>query len=225
MTTASFKRAMNSEKGFQRWQFATLSADGPNQRASREASKAPAVPEEEVAKIRNAAQAEGYAAGFGSGRADAADAIAAEAAHLRSLAGALDAARIALQEETAQSLLALAAEIAQHILRAELSVNPAALLPAVRETMDLAGNGAHPQLFLNPGDVEFVRRHLAEDLAVRDWRLAEDARIEPGGCRAVNADGMVDASLAARWQRAAAALGVQAPTAGAAGETPAAETA
>ena len=225
MTTASFKRGMNDEKGFQRWQFATLSADLPHQRASREVSNTPVVPEEEVAKIRNAAQAEGYAAGFTSGRGDAADAVAAEAAHLRSLAGALDAARIALQEETAQALLALAAEIAQHILRAELTVNPAALLPAVRETMDLAGNGAHPQLFLNPGDVEFVRRHLADDLAVRDWRLAEDARIEPGGCRAVNADGMVDASLAARWQRAADALGVKAPTAAAAGESPSAETA
>lgn len=144
---------------------------------------------------------------------------------MRSLAGALDAARIALQEETAQALLSLAAEIAQHILRAELALNPGALLPAVREAMDLAGNGAHPQLFLNPGDVEFVRRHLADDLAVRDWRLAEDARIEPGGCRAVNADGMVDATLAARWQRAAAALGVKAPGADASDESPAAATA
>ena len=218
MTTASFKRAMDEEKGFQRWQFATLSADAPNQRRSREAPEPVSVPEEELTKIRSAAQAEGYAAGFASGRGDAADAVAAEAAHLRSLAGALDAARLALQEETAQSLLSLAAEIAQHILRTELAHNPGALLPAVRETMDLAGNGAHPQLFLNPGDVEFVRRHLADDLAVRDWRLAEDTRIEPGGCRAVNADGMVDASLAARWQRAAAALGVKVPAADTAGE-------
>lgn len=225
MTTASFKRAMDEEKGFQRWQFATLSADTPNQRRQREAQEAPAVPEEELAKIRTAAQAEGYAAGFASGRADAADAIAAEATHLRSLAGALDTARVALQEETAQALLALATEIAQHILRTELTLNPAALLPAVRETMDLAGNGAHPQLFLNPGDVEFVRRHLADDLAVRDWRLAEDARIEPGGCRAANADGMVDATLAARWQRAATALGVKPPVAEPVGSPEAAEDA
>jgi len=216
---------MNEEKGFQRWQFATLSADTPNQRRNRGQQETPAVPAEELAKIRDAAQAEGYAAGFASGRADAADAVAAEAKHLRSLAGSLDAARVALQEETAQALLALAAEIAQHLLRTELTINPAALLPAVRETMDLAGNGAHPQLFLNPGDVEFVRRHLADDLAVRDWRLAEDARIEPGGCRAANADGMVDATLAARWQRAAAALGVKPPVVEQANATTVAEEA
>ncbi len=216
---------MNEEKGFQRWQFATLSADAPHQRRSGEAQEPATVPAEELAKIRSAAQAEGYAAGFASGRGDAADVIAAEAAHLRSLAGALDAARIALQEETAQGLLSLATEIAQHILRAELTLNPGALLPAVREAMDLAGNGAHPQLFLNPGDVEFVRRHLADDLAVRDWRLAEDARIDPGGCRAVNADGMVDATLAARWQRAAAALEVKVPGADASAAPQATETA
>ena len=202
---------MDNNQGFQRWQFATLSADTPSQRRSGEAQEPPTVPEDELAKIRSAAQAEGYAAGFASGRADAADAVAAEAAHLRTLAGALDAARVRLLEDTAQALLVLAADIAQHILRAELTCNPAALLPAVREAMDLAGNGAHPQLFLNPGDVDFVRRHLADDLAVRDWRLTEDARIEPGGCRAVNADGTVDATLAARWQRAAAALGVRPP--------------
>jgi flagellar assembly protein FliH len=206
---------VEDNKGFQRWQFATLSSDAPQARQAREEAPAPMVAEEELAKIRDAARAEGYTAGFAAGRGDAADTIAAEAAHLRTLAGALDAARLALQEDTAQSLLLLATDIAQRILGCELAQNPAAMLPAVREAMDLAGNGTHPQLFLNPGDVEFVRRHLGDDLAVADWRLVEDARIEPGGCRAVSADGMVDATLAARWKRAAAALGVPAPDAAA----------
>lgn len=208
MTTASFKRTANDDKGFQRWQFAALSADQP--RAGDEQTVVEAS-EAELAHIRAGARTEGYATGFASGRADAADAVAAEARHLRTLAAALDAARITLQEETAQALLELATDIAQHILRCELTQNPAALLPAVRETVELSGSGAHPQLFLNPGDLEFVRRHLGDDLAVHDWRLAEDPRIEPGGCRAVNAEGSVDATLTTRWKRVAAALGVAAP--------------
>ncbi|MBL8384869.1 MAG: flagellar assembly protein FliH [Burkholderiales bacterium] len=209
MTASSKRAAAGADGGFQRWQFATLSMDAD----PPPVPQVPTVTAEERARVLEAARAEGYGAGFASGRADARDAVEAEAAHLRTVAAALDAARVSLQDDTAQALLALAADIAQHLLRAELAANPAAMLPAVREAIDLAGSGAHPQLLLNPGDVDFVRRHLGEELAGRHWRFVEDARIEPGGCRVETADGVVDATLAARWRRAAAALAVAPPDA------------
>lgn len=211
MTTASSKHGADGARNYQRWQFATLSTQADD---APEAAAQPMISGPELARLKESARIEGYNAGFASGRADAGDAVGAETTHLRALAGALDRARVALTDETAQALLALATEIAQHVLRSELTHNPSSMLPAVREALDLADGGAHPQLLLNPGDLDFVRRHLGDDLAVGQWRLSEDARIEPGGCRVVTANGAVDATLAARWRRAAAALGMAETVAG-----------
>ena len=215
---ASSKHNGDSADGYQRWQFATLSTESDD--PAGDVRTEPMITAAELAHLKDTARKDGYNAGFGSGRADGSTAAAAEAAHLRELAAALDRARVALTDETAQALLTLAVDIAQHILRVELSLHPQSMLPAVREALDLAGGGAHPQLLLNPGDVDFVRRHLGDDLAVHAWRLTEDARIEPGGCRVVSADGAVDATLATRWRRASAALGVPMPADGAGSREP-----
>ncbi len=207
MTTASYKQAAGAAPVYRRWQFDTLS----------EAAPPPPEPEQpmasasEIAAIRAAAHEEGYGAGFAAGRTDGKASTDAEVEHLKRLAQAMSRARVELTEQTAHALLALAVDIAQNVLRVELTHNPAAMLAAVRETIDLAGKGSNPQLLLNPGDFDFVRRHLGDDLAADNWRLTEDARIEPGGCRAVTANGAIDATLGTRWKRATAALGSTPP--------------
>jgi flagellar assembly protein FliH len=206
VTTASFKRAPEGAPVYQRWQFANLAA--AQEAAPPPEPEVPMITANELALIKEAARKDGYGAGFAAGRADGRTAIEAETAHLHALCQALDSARVALQDDTAQALLVLAADIAHHVLRAEISLNPEAMLPAVREAIDLAGAGAHPQLLLNPGDVDFVRRHMGEDLAAGGWRLVEDGRIEPGGCKVATANGAVDATLTSRWRRIVATLGV-----------------
>lgn len=209
MKTASFKRAAESADPYTRWQFTNLSVVAPTKTDGRDTSAAAA-----LEQLRQKARHEGYAAGFSAGRGDGRAAAEAEATHLRRLAASLAQAQTDFKDEVAPALLALAVDIAGHVLRAELAHNPQAMLPALREAMDLAGGGAHPQMLLNPGDLEFVRRHLGDDLAPGAWRLIEDGRIEPGGCRVLTANGAVDATLATRWQRAAAALGVTMPAPG-----------
>lgn len=219
MTTASFEREMSRTHKYQRWQFATLTDEGPVLRGtarSREPEpdpepEVPMVSEGERARILEAARAEGYSAGFSTGRADASHSVTAEVEHLKRLAEALSRARVELIEESAGALLELAMDIARQVLRAELAAHPESMLAAVREAIDLAGRGAHAQLMLNPGDVDIVRRHLGDELSANHWRIVEDARIEPGGCRAASADGAIDATLATRWQRVAATLGVDPP--------------
>lgn len=219
MTTASFEREMGRTNKYQRWQFATLTDEGPVLRGSARSREpepepdpeAPMVSESERARIVETARAEGYSAGFSTGRADAAHSVAAEVEHLKRLAEALSRARVELIEESAEALLALAVDIAQQVLRAELSTRPESMLAAAREAIDLAGRGAHPLLMLNPGDVDIVRRHLGDELTANHWRIVEDARIEPGGCRAASADGSIDATLSTRWRSVAATLGVDPP--------------
>ncbi|MBL8376900.1 MAG: flagellar assembly protein FliH [Burkholderiales bacterium] len=199
--TASFKRDGAMADAYKPWQFASLAADA---RIDGVATAR----EEAERRAAEAVRSQAYAAGFAAGRADGRAAADAEAAHLKRIAESLAQARHHLEAETAAALLNLAAEIARHMLRAELTINPQAILPAICEATDLAGDAAHPQLYLNPGDVDFVRRHLGEALAVSQWRIIEEAAIEPGGCRVATTDGEVDATLATRWRRAAAMLGV-----------------
>lgn len=205
-------------KAYELWQFASLTDEGPKRarRASAGAGGAAAqaqgpsaaqVAAHELAVLRETARADGHTAGFADGRAEGLAAAQAEMDHLRRLAAAIAGAYSDMQDETAEALLGLALDTARHVLRTELATQPEAMLPAIREAMDLASGGIHPQLLLNPGDIGFVQRHLGDELAPAGWRLAEDARIEPGGCRVNTSHGAIDATLKTRWQRAVAALG------------------
>jgi flagellar assembly protein FliH len=164
-----------------------------------------------MAELREAAaiqgHAAGHAAGFAAGRAEGLAAAAAEVEHLRRLCKSVAAALDEFNGETAEALLGLAMDTARHVLRTELQSHPETMLAGLHEAIDLAGTGAQPHLLLNPGDIGFVKRHLGEELTATGWRLTEDARIEPGGCRVVTGNGTVDATLSTRWQRTLATLG------------------
>jgi len=203
-------------KAYERWQFASLDDDKTprSRRAPAEqhgaAPPGPTAAElaaHELAVLRETARADGHTAGFAAGRAEGLEAATAEVDHLRRLASAVAQAFADMQGDTADALLNLAMDTARHVLRSELRTEPEAMLGAVREAVDLAGGGANPVLLLNPADIGFVQRHLGEDLTPAGWRLAEDARIEPGGCRVSTANGSIDATLKTRWQRAVATLG------------------
>src|SRR6218665_4060273 len=93
------------------------------------------------------ARAEAHAEGFAQGQEHTAaawqrrmdDYLAgqggAAATRLQALLQALDASLSALQQQMAQQLLELACDIARQVLRQELSVNPRALLPVVRQAL------------------------------------------------------------------------------------------
>jgi flagellar assembly protein FliH len=216
-------------KAYERWQFASLVDEGPTaqnrRRAASPFAQAPAAPEpepapgpsaaemaaNELAVLRETARADGqsagFAAGFSEGRAEGLAAAAAEVDHLRRIAAAMAAALTDLQDDTARALVNLAIGTARHVLREELTVRPEAVLGAVREAIDLAGAGNGAVLQLNSADIGFVQRHLGEEVAASGLRLAEDARIEPGGCRLSTTNGSIDALLKTRWERAMAGMG------------------
>ena len=117
-------------------------------------------------------------------------------------------------EKPAQALLELAVDIAARCC-GQRTGQPSGIHAACHPRNPGPGRAPrHPQLCLNPGDVDIVRRHLGDELDANHWRISEDPRVDPGGCRVVTADGTIDATLGTRWKRALATLGLDAKTTG-----------
>jgi flagellar assembly protein FliH len=167
---------------------------------------------EGVASGHVAGQALGYQAGYEQGHAKGVEQGRAEArkeaerviAIADSFKGALNAA----QGEVAETLVALALDIAQQVVRQHVQHDPTALLAAAREVIaaEPALSGA-PHLIVSPADLPIVEAYLMDELRARGWNVRTDAAIERGGCRAQAATGEVDATIGTRWERVAAALG------------------
>jgi flagellar assembly protein FliH len=62
---------------------------------------------------------------------------------------------------------------------------------------------------VHPDDQPLVAQGAAEALGARGARLVADPSIARGGCLVESDIGVVDASIAARWKRAVAALGCE----------------
>lgn len=165
-----------------------------------------------------------YAEGFAQGQAQAAlewqrrmDEYIAEqgreaAQRLQGVMQTLDASLIDMQQQMAQQLLELACDIARQVVRQELSVNPNALQPVVREAVNMLVTEGRPAVVrLNPVDMESMAQPLREEVDAPGVQWMADAAVPPGGCLVESAGTVVDGSLDKRWQRAVAALGLQSP--------------
>ena len=165
-----------------------------------------------------------YAEGFAQGQAQSAlewqqrmDAYIAQqgremAQRLQGVVQTLDASLIDMQQDMAQQLLELACDIARQVVRQELSVNPSALQPVVREAVGMLVTEGRPALVrLHPDDMEAMAQTLREEMDSPGVQWMADASVPPGGCLVESAGTVVDGSLDKRWQRAIAALGLQSP--------------
>lgn len=218
---------------YERWELAAFDeAERAAQPAATEAQAAsepsapPAPPlpdpaeierqiQEALAAAREAGREEGYRDGHAAGEAAGRDAglaeIQAAAARLSAIAEGFASATRACEAQLAGELLELALRIARQVIRAEVRQHPEWLVDVVREAMlALPSQHGHPTLFVHPSDAALVRAQLAESLAHTGWRIAEDASIEPGGCRVENGASEVDATLGSRWKRVVDAIGTRA---------------
>lgn len=154
--------------------------------------------------LRETARAEGHAEGLAAGREQAAE----EIARLRELAGALGEAVEGFQQALAAEVMDLAVAVARQVLREAVSVDPAVVLPVIREAVASLPHG-HPalRLHVNPVVAATVGEALGEARLPGNWQVVADATIEPGGCRIETASGEIDATMPARWRAVVAALG------------------
>lgn len=102
----------------------------------------------------------------------------------------------------------MALAVARQILRTGLQVKSELILPVLREALaNLPTLTGHTRLLVHPQHAAFVREFLANEHAQLSLKVVEDASLEPGGFRVVNAHGELDARIETRWQDIVSALG------------------
>jgi flagellar assembly protein FliH len=173
-------------------------------------------PAEQVAEQLRLARQSGYQDGYRDGlvalegfkQTFAHQATMQVGALVKSIGGQLDA----LQQEMAEALAATALGLARQIVRSELKVSPQAVIHVAQEALDtLMLSARHITLRVHPDDHALVSEGAGEVLAARGARLVNDSTVERGGCVVESNVGLVDASIEARWRRAAATIGRDEP--------------
>jgi flagellar assembly protein FliH len=199
-----------------RWSFSDVDAAAmllEQQAREREAS-------EQFETARRQIHAEGYAEGFQQGRAQAlleaqkqiSDYIAHQGRETAQQFGNLiESTRSQLEaaeQLAAQSVLELACELARQVLRHEISSNPNALLPVIREALGLLfADSKAVQIRLHPLDLDVLQDILREEYPNLPLTLQPDATLTRGGCLVECGGTVIDGRLQKRWARAVGRLG------------------
>ena len=183
---------------FEHWEVVELAASNGEQPPSSVDTEA------ELARLREAARAEGYAEGLAAGRTEGEQACK----RMKQLADSFSSTLDNLDFRLADMVLELALDVSRQVVMAELSVHPERILDVVNMALkQMAENSREARLLLNPEDAVLVRPHLDQVLDKNRLRIVEDARIERGGCMIETPQGDLDATLPARWRQVVQMLG------------------
>jgi flagellar assembly protein FliH len=190
--------------------FAPGPSDARQRRVVREEMEGRAAAERIVHEAR--AKAEALLA---QAREDAAKAAAEAARRAAEDAAAELAARwLALRqaeqrrtEQDAARILPIAIVLAERLLSASLELEPARVAGLARAVLAEARGARRAVVDANPGDAELLRRHLTTaGLDVQSVEIRDDAALARGELRLHTDVGTIDARLAPRFERLAAAL-------------------
>ena len=190
--------------------------------ARREAAAILEKAREEAGRLAGEAAARGREEGLAAGREEgyregyrkALEEAAAEAGALREEARQVLRQAEEIRRATLAGLegevVALAREMAEKIVAAQLTLDPAVVLNIVHEALETARAREQAVLYVNPEQMAMVEERRQElEPALPPGTVLQiigDPAVEPGGCRVETADGRVDASLKARWQALQEAL-------------------
>ncbi|WIM06724.1 MAG: flagellar assembly protein FliH [Candidatus Nitricoxidivorans perseverans] len=196
---------MSGLTAWERWELASFDApDTPGtsgKKPGKQAQEELAAPTAaDVERIRRQAHDEGYREGLGQARD--------EAARLAQAATRLEQAMADLDQQVADELLALAVEIARQVVRGDLAARPEGILDVVHEALAQLPH-QHAAIYLHPDDASLVRSWQGDALTHAGHRIHEDARLDRGDCLIETGGSHVDASMATRWRRVLASMGIE----------------
>jgi flagellar assembly protein FliH len=221
---------------YQRWELASFDDDRPSRQGAQETAKTAEqlVAEEAARQVeehnrtleaervaaysagleegRTVGFEQGKAAGFEQGHADGLAQGRAEAAdertQLQHIAQTFGDEVTQASERIAVDVLNLSLDLSKAMLKTALQLRPELVIPVVAEAIRYLPTVQQPALLtLHPEDAQLVNSQLGNELSKTGWRVVEDAHMERGGCRVETASNQIDATVASRWQRIAAALG------------------
>jgi flagellar assembly protein FliH len=114
------------------------------------------------------------------------------------------------QQAMAKGVLELACELARQVLRRELTVNPNALQPVVREALSLLTvDSKMAAVRMHPVDLDVFAEDLAREFPNLQLNLVPDASVTAGGCLVEAAGTVIDGTVERRWHKAVASLGLE----------------
>jgi flagellar assembly protein FliH len=162
--------------------------------------------------------AQGYSAGFEEGKRQAKQHIAVQAHNIAAIAARLGAPITALDRPVEEAVVALALEVARHVIGSEVSRSRDYLVRLIREAIaKVPIEMGAPSVLLNPADRSLIS-NLAPEIEDDGIVLLDDDSIEPGGCvviangddaplkdrrwhpRASEGVSQVNLTLASRWR-------------------------
>jgi len=162
----------------------------------------PGVPATEVERLVEQARAEGYAGGV----ADASAQLDPAAAALHAAAAGVGELRDAMAAQGERAAVDLALRIAEHVVYAQLAVDPGKVVDVVRGALRRLMERERVTVLVNPDDLDVVRAHsdalVAELGGIEHCELQADRRVARGGAIVRTADGEVDATLETKLSRA-----------------------
>ena len=196
--------------------------DPVDQAALRFAAKVRAQAEAEDRARDNTARQAGYAEGYEQGHAHAtlegqrqiSEYIATQGQEAaQQFLGLFRSAQeqVELSQQTlAKGVLELACELARQIVRRELSTNPNAVQPVVREALGmLTVDTKMAAVRMHPVDLDVMGEDLSREFSNLHLTLVPDANVTVGGCLVEAAGAVVDGSVERRWHKAVASLGLE----------------
>ncbi len=188
--------------------------------AARAAAEPPPPPppnvDELVAEARNTGYQDGYRNGLAALESYKQTQAAQLAAHMSeqvaALANEFQLRLESLEQQLAGRIAGVALELARQVVRSELLQRPELVVDVAEQALSaLLTSARQIVLRLHPDDHAMVQAQLAELLAARGARVVGDPTITRGGCVVESDIAVVDASIEASWERAAAAMGHDAP--------------
>lgn len=114
------------------------------------------------------------------------------------------------EQTIAQGILELACDIARQVIMRDLSINPNAVLPVIRESLAMVlSSGKIIAVRMNPADLEVLADDLKHEFSNLSLNLIPDTSLKRGGCLVEAAGSVIDGSVDRRWQRVVSSLGLE----------------
>jgi len=129
-------------------------------------------------------------------------------AQVGQLVRSFDAQWAELEAQMAESIARSAVLLARQVLRSELAVKPELVIDVAREAVNAVLMSARQIVVrVHPDDLPLVAQGAEDVLKARGARLEPDASVQRGGCQVQSDAGSIDATVQARWERAAQSMG------------------